>query len=168
MYNNLYKYITISITALLLAVNAHAQTVEYTYKPLAAEGCSVKYCVTKQNNAYYILVTVHSDRLMFLKESTFLLKTIDGETIKLNGNLVDNGSTSAGIVSGNMIIPINSINSTAQFHITPEQFELLKKGISKVRLSTIPINHERSFKKDKIGKKLYQFFLKEQSKNNVF
>jgi hypothetical protein len=42
--------------------------------------------------------------------------------------------------------------------VSPEQFELLKDGIVKVRLSTTPIEHEREFKKDKIGKKLYAFF----------
>ena len=45
---------------------------------------------------------------------------------------------------------------------------LLKKGVAKIRLSTIPIEHERTFAKDKIGKKLYQFFLKQKNKDNDF
>ena len=36
---------------------------------------------------------------------------------------------------------------------------MLKDGIEKIRLSMIPKNHERVFKKDKIGIKLYQFYL---------
>lgn len=56
----------------------------------------------------------------------------------------------------------------AQFKITPEQFEKIKDGIAKVRLSTIPIEHERTFRKDKIGKKLYLFYLKERNKDNNF
>ena len=59
-----------------------AQTIGYTYKALAAEGCSIKYSVTKQDSVYYIIVTVRSDRLNFLKESTFWLKTFDGDIIK--------------------------------------------------------------------------------------
>ena len=35
-----------------------AQTIGYTYKALAAEGCSIKYSVTKQDSVYYIIVTV--------------------------------------------------------------------------------------------------------------
>lgn len=31
-----------------------------------------------------------------------------------------------------------------------------------------PMNHERTFKKDKIGKKLYQFYLKEKQKYENF
>ena len=145
-----------------------AQTIGYTYKALAAEGCSIKYSVTKQDSVYYIIVTVRSDRLNFLKESTFLLKTFDGDIIKLRGKVIGNGSETGGIISGNIVIPVTAIYSTAQFKITPEQFELLNKGISKVRLSTIPIEHERTFKKDKIGKKLYHFYLKKKSQDNEF
>jgi hypothetical protein len=31
-----------------------------------------------------------------------------------------------------------------------------------------PMNHERTFKKDKIGKKLYQFYLKVKLKDEKF
>ena len=149
---------------LLVVYGSYAQTIGYTYKPLAAEGCNVAYSVTKQDSSYYLIATVKSDRLNFLNESTMLLKTFDGEVMKLYGNLIGNGSESIGVVSGNIIIPVAEISSTAQFKITPEQLELFRKGISKVRLSTIPIEHERTFSKDKIGAKLYQFFLKQRDK----
>lgn len=97
-----------------------------------------------------------------------LLKTFDGDVIKLDGSQIGNGSESAGIVSGNIFLPITEISSTAQFKISPQQFELLKKGVAKIRLSTIPIEHERTFAKDKIGKKLYQFFLKQKNKGISF
>ena len=78
------------------------------------------------------------------------------------------GSETAGIVSGNIVLPVTEISSTAQFKISPQQFEMLKNGVAKIRLSTIPIEHERTFAKDKIGKKLYQFFLKQKNKDNDF
>lgn len=90
-----------------------------------------------------------------------LLKTFDGEIIKLHGKAINIDSQSTNYASGN-------ISSTAQFIATPAQLELLKKGISKVRLSTSPIEHEREFKKDKIGEKLYQLFLKQKDKDNNF
>lgn len=160
--------IILSIVLTMCSININAQTVGYTYRPLAAEGCNMKYSVVKQDTAYYIIATVKSDRLNFLKESTMLLKTFDGEVIKLYGSQIGSGSETAGIVSGNIVLPVTEISSTAQFKISPQQFELLKKGVAKIRLSTIPIEHERTFAKDKIGKKLYQFFLKQKNKDNDF
>lgn len=156
------------IVLTMFSANINAQTVGYTYRPLAAEGCNMKYSVVKQDTAYYIIATVKSDRLNFLKESTMLLKTFDGEVIKLYGSQIASSSETAGIVSGNIVLPVTEISSTAQFKISPQQFELLKKGVAKIRLSTIPIEHERTFAKDKIGKKLYQFFLKQKNKDNDF
>lgn len=163
------KHIVLLIVGVfMLALNTYGQTVGYTYKPLASEGCNVKYSVSKQDTTYYIIVTVKSDRLIFLNKSTMLFKTFEGNVIELKGELMSNGSESAGIVSGNVVIPITEISSTAQFTATPFQFEQLKNGISKVRLSTTPIEHERTFKKDKIGKKLYQFFIKQRERNIDF
>lgn len=156
------------VGVVMFALNAFGQAVGYTYKPLTAGGCNVKYSVAKQDTTYYIIATVKSDRLMFLNKSTMLLKTFDGEIIELKGESMGNGSESAGIVSGNLIIPVTEVKSTAQFSVTPDQFEQIKNGVSKVRLSTIPIEHERTFKKDKIGKKLYQFFIKQRDKNIDF
>ncbi|MBR1400222.1 MAG: hypothetical protein IJ562_01365 [Prevotella sp.] len=160
------KFFIIIFLAIGLAVKA--QTVGYTFRPLAAEGCSMKYSVTKQDTVYYIIATVRSDRMKFLKEPTMLIKNFYGEVIKLQGDLIGNGSESAGIMVGNMMLPVTEINSTAQFRISQEQFELIRNGIAKVRLSTIPIGHERTFRKDKIGKKLYQFYLKAKSKEDDF
>lgn len=168
MKSNIGIQIILSIVLTMCSVNINAQTVGYTYRPLAAEGCNMKYSVVKQDTAYYIIATVKSDRLNFLKESTMLLKTFDGEVIKLYGSQIGSGSETAGIVSGNIVLPVTEISSTAQFKISPQQFELLKKGVAKIMLSTIPIEHERTFAKDKIGKKLYQFFLKQKNKDNDF
>ena len=168
MKSNIGIQIILFIVLTMCSININAQTVGYTYRPLAAEGCNMKYSVVKQDTAYYIIATVKSDRLNFLKESTMLLKTFDGEVIKLYGSQIASSSETAGIVSGNIVLPVTEISSTAQFKISPQQFELLKKGVAKIRLSTIPIEHERTFAKDKIGKKLYQFFLKQKNKDNDF
>ena len=153
---------------LSIGINIEGQTVSYTYRPLAAEGCQMKYSVIKQDTTYYIVATVSFDRLMFIKEPVMLIKNYDGKVVKLEGDIISNGSESAGILVSNVMIPVTEINSTAQFKITPEQFEIIKNGIAKVRLSTIPIQHERTFKKDKIGKKLYKFYQKAQMKSNDF
>ena len=66
------KYRTIRIILLLFCIilgyHAKAQTVGYTYKALAGEGCNVKYSVVKQDTTYSIVVTVCSDRMLFLPD----------------------------------------------------------------------------------------------------
>lgn len=153
---------------LLFAYPSMAQTVGYSYKALAAEGCSMEYSVVKQDSAYYIIATVRSDRMNFLNESTMKIRTFNDDVITLKGKVIGGGSQSAGIVSGYIVIPVTEISSTAQFAITPEELEMLNSGVSKVRLSMTPMDHERTFKKDKIGKKLYQLYLKAKAKDDDF
>ena len=61
-----------------------------------------------------------------------------------------------------------TINSSAQFKINISQFECLKGGIAKIMLTMTPMNHERIFKKDKIGKKLYELYLKVKRQDDNF
>ena len=167
MRKALFRYILVVVLC-LVSSNLTAQTVGYTYKALAAEGCNMKYSVAKQDSSYYIIATVRSDRMTFLSNPTMKVRTFNDEVITLTGTAIGNGSQSAGIVSGNIIIPVTEISSTAQFKVSPEQFESIKNGIAKVRLDMTPMNHERTFKKDKIGKKLYQFYLKAESQDDNF
>ena len=149
-------------------LTANAQAVGYTYKALAAEGCNMKYSVVKQDTMYSIVATVSSDRMDFLSDPTMKIRTFSEKYRELKRTVIGNGSQSAGIISGNVVIPVTEISSTTQFWITPQQFEILNEGVAKIRLSMTPMNHERTFKKDKIGKKLYQFYLKEKQKDENF
>ncbi len=154
------KLFTLVLITLISYLPVKAQSVGYTYRPLAAEGCEVKYSVSKNDSSYYIVVTVNSDRMHFLNDPTMKIRTFNNDVLTLKGIAIGNGSESIGIVSGNLVIPVSEIISTAQFFATQDQFEQLKSGVSKIRISLTPMNHERSFKKDKIGKKLYKFYLK--------
>ena len=156
------------VFAFIISYQSNAQTVGYTYKALAAEGCNMKYSVAKQDTMYSIVATVRSDRMNFLSEPTMKIRTFSGKYLELKGTVIGNGSQSAGIISGNVVIPVTEISSTAQFWITPQQFEILNEGVAKIRLSMTPMNHERTFKKDKIGKKLYQFYKQEKQKDENF
>lgn len=156
------------VFAFIISYQSNAQTVGYTYKALAAEGCNMKYSVAKQDTMYSIVAIVRSDRMNFLSEPTMKIRTFSGKYLELKGTVIGNGSQSAGIISGNVVIPVTEISSTAQFWITPQQFEILNEGVAKIRLSMTPMNHERTFKKDKIGKKLYQFYQQEKQKDENF
>ena len=151
-----------------LGLSVNAQTVGYTYKAFATEGCNMKYSVAKQGTEYSIVATVRSDRMTFLNEPTMKIKTFTGEYLELKGKVIGDRSQSAGLISGNIVIPVTETTSTAQFKITPQQLEVLNEGVAKIRLSMTPMNHERTFQKDKIGKKLYQFYLKEKKKDEDF
>ena len=156
------------VFAFIISYQSNAQTVGYTYKALAAEGCNMKYSVSKQDTMYSIVATVRSDRMNFLSEPTMKIRTFSGKYLELKGTVIGNGSQSAGIISGNVVIPVTEISSTAQFWITPQQFEILNEGVAKIRLSMTPMNHERTFKKDKIGNKLYQYYQHEKQKDENF
>ena len=163
----LYR-ISAIIFCLTFTCQLTAQSVSYTYKALAAEGCNMKYNVVKKDASYYIIATVRSDRMYFLNEPTMKIRTFSDEVLAFNGDVINNSSKTLGVVSGNIVIPSTSIISTAQFPVTIEQFEKIKNGVSKIRLSMTPMNHERTFKKDKIGKKLYKLFLKVKSQDEEF
>ena len=146
-----------------------AQTVRYLHKPLSPEGCHVEYNVSKQDSAYYIIATVTSDRLIFLDNPTMKIRTFKDDVITLEGDVIGNrNGASFGYSIGNLGISESEIKSTAQFYITPEVFLLLKDGVAKVRLSMRPMNHERVFKKDKIGIALYQLYLDAQIQDDNF
>ncbi|MBO4565453.1 MAG: hypothetical protein J5720_08465 [Bacteroidaceae bacterium] len=158
----------ILITICTLSFEVYAQTVSYTYKPLAAEGCTMRYSVSRQNDSYYIIATVKSDRLLFLNEPTIKIRTFNGEVLTFSGKAIGNGSSSVGVISGNLVLPVSEISSTAQFKVTEEQFEQIKNGVAKIRITMTPMNHERTFTKDKIGKKLYKFYIKQKEQEDSF
>lgn len=145
-----------------------AQSVSYTYKPLSAEGCYVRYNVAKQDSSYYIIVTIQSERIQFLNVNTMLIRNFKDEILKLEGLHVGDGSETAGIVAGNLVLPVTEVSTTAMFPISPAQIEFLNSGIAKIRISAIPMNHERTFKKDKIGKKLYKYLKELYLKKDEF
>ncbi len=156
------------ICILFCTLLSHAQSVSYTYKPLAAEGCHVEFSPSWQEGKPFLIVSVRSDRMKFVSNPVVLLKTANGETIRLEGTPLDVSTSSAGIVSGNIVIPVQEFKATAQFPIEEEQITLLNQGITKVRISLIPMNHERTFNKDKIGKKLYNAFLNTKQVDDSF
>lgn len=164
MKNNLILLIIIILT--IGSINA--QKVRYNYKSLKKEGATVEFSVSKQDTTFYLFTTLHTWELIFPQDPIMLLKTFNNDIIKLKGKSINNTSQSSGFIAGSVVIPITELISIVQFPITPQQFELLKMGISKIRLNTIPTEHEKTFKKDKIGKKLYKLYTKQKYKNEDF
>lgn len=161
-------FLILASVAILSSCGA-AKQVGYSHKLLSDEGCTVYlYAAQEQDNTPLIVVTVQSDKLVFSEEPILLLKTFDGTVIESHGKNINASSTPYYITSGSVAIPVNTINAMAQFPITDDEVELLKDGISKIRLTTIPIKHEKEFKADIVGKPLYKLFQKVRSTDSSF
>lgn len=169
LMRHLIRYIVIAILVIAGFHTGMAQTVRYLHKPLSPEGCHVEYNVSKQDSSYFIIATVTSDRLIFLDNPTMKIRTFKDDVITLEGDAIGNrNGVSFGYSIGYVGVSESEIKSTAQFYITPDVFLLLKDGVAKVRLSMRPMNHEREFKKDKIGAALYQLYLDAKDQDDNF
>lgn len=149
---------------LLTAVFADAQKfVSYSHKILSVEGCEVSFSVVNQGSEYYVVTSVSSERLVLVENPIMMIRTFEDEVLTLNGSLVNNSSKTSNINIGGNVAHITHLVSIAQFAVTPEQFQMLRHGIAKIRLTMAPINHEKTFKKDEIGVELYRLYLKEKA-----
>lgn len=159
------------LLSLIFALTMHllAQSVSYTYRPLAAEGCSISYTPLIANDTAYIVVSVHSDRLVFNDTPTMMVRFFEhDEILKLSGKNQNTTSTSSGVFISNVLFPIPEVQAVATFMVTEEQMAMFNYGVSKIRITMLPMNHERTFDNDKIGRKLYQNYQKVKQKNNEF
>lgn len=163
------KKIILFLVFLLTAVFADAQkSVGYLHKALAAEGCEASYSVVSQGSEYYIIARISSDRLVFTENPTMMIRTFDDEVLTFEGVSLSSNTTTGGFLVSTIILPISEIQSLAQFPVTPEQFEILRHGVAKIRLTMAPMNHDKTFKKDVLGKELYKLYLQEKANAENF
>lgn len=125
------------------------------YNPLAAEGCTVSYSTVQNDGQLMIVVTVKSDRLVFNNHPAMLLKNFKGEVLKLEGMDLKARTETGGVLINNVIVPITELSAMAEFPIDEKDIDFFASGVSKVRLSTVPIVHEREFDSDVIGNYLF-------------
>ncbi len=128
-----------------VSIFAKEHYVGYSYKIFAAEGCEVKYSLSKQNEQYNLIVRVTSDRMLFTSNPEIKIRTFDNEVIELHGVVLGNGSSSVGVVVGSMVLPVTDIVTTAQFIVDESTLNILKAGVKKIRIVLSPMNHEREF-----------------------
>ena len=133
-----------------------------------AKGYKYTYNVVVQDSLCFLIVSFESGKNTFSAEPILMLKTFNDEVISLQGKTVEGKTSTYGIMSSAGMIPISVNKSMAQFQIRLQDIEKLNNGISKIRISTIPQIHEKEFKKDKIGKKLYKMFGEATAKSRDF
>ena len=154
-------------TLMFMSISAFAKqkSVSYLYKPFANEGCGVEYSALKLDSIFYMSISVESSNLMFSENPIAKFKFFNGEIIELKGKTQgnnssdNNGGTYVGFSStGQMQVGVvgGDHKVLALFPITREQAEKFNYGVQKVYISLVPYTHDRTFKKDEIGAKLWK------------
>ena len=146
-----------------------AQSASYTYKPFSAEGCTVSYTPVFVGDTAYIVVSVQSDRLVFSDNPTMMVRFFNTDQIlQLSGKKMDATSSSGAVMVGSVFVPYTEMKTMAMFRVSEQEMESFKLGVERVRLSTLPITHDRTFNNDKIGMPLYQNYQSEKRKAKEF
>ena len=160
----MYKKLLLFAICNAFAIAAYSQkTASYV-----AKGYKYTYNVVVQDSLCFLIVSFESGKNTFSAEPILMLKTFNDEVISLQGKTVEGKTSTYGIISSGGMIPISVHKSMAQFPIRQQDIDKLNNGISKIRISTIPQQHEKEFKKDKIGQKLYKMFEQTISKAREF
>lgn len=167
-FNDMKRLLLLSALVMSLVACGPAKKVSYSHKTFSAEGCTVSYSAIQQDGQSYIIVTVKSDKLIFSDNPAMMLKNFDGDVLKLEGTNLQSRTETSGILIGYMVLPVSELKAMAKFPVDPADIDFFKSGIAKVRLSTVPIVHEKSFSSDKIGKYLYSGLLRAESSERSF
>lgn len=134
------------------------KAVSYVHDPFGEQGCVVIMVPAISGQMACLVVSVQSESLSFGDEVMLEMEAMDGERTALEGlslgRLLKLGLTPA---SG-IIHPEGMERQTAQFYLDGASIRFLEKGVRSIRLDTRPAAHEKTFKKDKIGKKLFKAF----------
>jgi len=102
--------------------------------------------------------------MSFKKEPKMKIISFNNEYLELDGFKTYDTKNNYGVIVGNIVYPVTKNSTMAIFPINNNFIDLIKNGISFLTLTMEPINFELSYKKDKIGKKIYKLYQKEQKK----
>ena len=127
---------------------------------------NVKINLSTEKDSTFLTLIFKSESLKMSDSPKLLLRLMDDTIISLDGYMLDSSNKSEGAVMiGYTAIAINHYVTEAKFPISREQVESLSKGVKKLRLNTSPKYHEKEWRRDKIGKKLYAKY-KDSSANS--
>ena len=147
------------MSALSIQVKAQA-----SYGDITWGSYNMKINVIIDNDSIFLNIVYTDGNRKLADAPKLLIKLMDDEVISLDGQLLGNMSKSnGGVVVSGIYVASNHFISEAKFPITKDQINLFSKGIKKLRLNTSPKYHEKEWKKDKIGKKHYESYIKSSS-----
>lgn len=141
-----------------LSIQVKAQV---SYGDITWGSYNMKINVITENDSVFLSIVYIDEKRKLVDEPKLLLKLMDDEVISLNGQLLGNISKSdGGVIISGFFVESNHFISEAKFPITKNQINQFSKGIKKLRLNTSPKYHEKEWRKDKIGKILYESYKK--------
>ena len=153
------KLFLISLMAMsALSIQIKAQA---SYGDIMWGSYNMRINVVTDNDSIFLNI-IYTDEYRKLADTPkLLIKLMDDGVISLDGQLLGNLSKSdGGVVISKVYVASSHFISEAKFPITKEQISQFSKGIKKLRLNTSPKYHEKEWKKDKIGKILYESYKK--------
>ena len=117
--------------------------------------------VVTENDSVFLNMTFTSEDRKITDHPKLLLRFMDDSMISLEGvNVSSVQKNEGGLIVYGLLLSSDYFISEAKFPISKEQISLFGKGVKKLRLNTSPKIHEKGWKIDKIGKKIYEAYLK--------
>lgn len=144
----LFRAVLLLMLIMLVPITASAKKKAYVMFKLATLDyviCNVE----RQGNSYFI-VTSSPNHELIDDHPVLQIRTHRGDVLKLPGQTV------AKAAKDN-----DKGNNIAKFRVTPQQFEKIRSGVERFRISpTANGAVDKEFGRDKIGKELYKLYLK--------
>ena len=116
----------------------------------------VSFYFLERDGNQYLMAALESDACSFPEKAQILIRFFDDSVLTVDGECKAKDQTHDGGLFG----AGDAFQSTAEFPIKVEDIERFKGGVQKIRVTTVPNMLENSYKKDKIGKKLYDEYKK--------
>lgn len=125
-----------------------------------------------KGDSSFLCTKITTQEFVLDTPATVMFKTQKGDVFTLYGEQKGQNTNSTGsgiVINGSGTSSVSTSTGSMQLYpITQEQIELLKDGILKIRINTLPVFTEKTFKKDEIGTKLYKQFVEVKEKYDNF
>ena len=155
------RKIVVLLVFSLFFINVKAHV---SYGDLAFGDYNMKINISTEKDSIYLVVTYTDSKNKLTDTPRMLIRLMDNSVISLEGKMMGVQSKSdGGVVISGVYVASNHFVSEARFPISIDEMQSFKHGLKKLRLNTSPKYHEKEWKRDKIGKKLYENYIKSSS-----
>ena len=132
------------------------------------QGCNIFWSVYHPNESYQLVTQITTSNKELANPVTLKIKLFNDEIITLKGKIDHLGTESAGLCLYNLIIPISEQQYRVMYPISEEELDMLKHGVKKVQISTLPEINVKVFKKDVIGQRLWNEYQEKKNSEDDF
>jgi F0F1-type ATP synthase alpha subunit len=126
----------------------------------------VYFSVKNVDGKIYLYTKMRTEKMDFENPPKIKIRTFADNIIELTGEKLTSQNDMVAIPIGVMIIPVSEKNVFARFAVTESEMELIKEGVKKLRVYTLPDSYDISFKEDNLGKKIYKQYQKSLTEGN--